>query len=409
MKKYFMGWVVVVPLFLLMPASVGGQTDQEIETLFWESVECKSRRQVQVYLEVYPTGRYVAEAWACLEQQLGLDRAARRLVQQGLAAVGYEPGPADGLFGGGTTRTRQAIRAWQAAKGMEATGYLTREQADALIALGQEVEEARRAAQAAAAREAQEEAARQRRAADEARAAQRQRSGPERVLTQIDAQMVRVPGGTFTMGCTREQTDCYDAEKPVHSVRAGSFEISRYEVTQEVWAVVMGENPSHFKNCPQCPAEQVSWNDVQEFLQKLNTRGGRYRLPSEAEWEYAARGGQRNQGYQYVGSDSLDAVAWYGDNSGKRTHPVGQKQANELGLYDLSGNVWEWVKDCWNASYAGAPSNGQAWERGDCGSRVLRGGSWIGPPRYLRSAMRSTYPADDRSPVFGFRIARSLP
>ena len=398
-----------MPLFLLMPASVGGQTDHEIETLFWESVECKSRRQVQVYLEVYPTGRYVAEAWACLEQQLGLDRAARRLVQQGLAAVGYEPGPADGLFGGGTTRTRQAIRSWQAAKGMAETGYLTREQADALIALGQEVEEARRAAQAAAEREAQEEAARQRRAADEARAAQRQRSGSERVLAQIDAQMVRVPGGTFTMGCTREQTDCYDAEKPVHSVRVGSFEISRYEVTQEVWAAVMGENPSRFTNCPQCPVEQVSWDDVQEFLQKLNTRGGRYRLPSEAEWEYAARGGPQSRGYEYVGSDNPDAVAWYEDNSGKRIHPVGKKQANELGLYDLSGNVTEWVQDCWNENYRGAPSNGQAWEQGDCSLRVLRGGSWDFGPSFLRPARRFWFTAVNRYVSIGFRIARSLP
>ena len=409
MKKYFMRWVAVVPLFLLMPASAGGQEPDAIETLFWESVECKSRRQVQVYLEVYPTGRYVAEAWACLEQQLGLDRAARVLVQQGLAAVGYEPGPADGLFGGGTTRTRQAIRAWQAAKGMAETGYLTREQADALIALGQEVEEARRAAQAAAAREAQEEAARQRRAADEARAAQRQRPGPERVLAQIDAQMVRVPGGTFTMGYTREQTDCYDAEKPVHSVQVGSFEISRYEVTQEVWAAVMSENPSHFKNCPQCPVEQVSWDDVQEFLQKLNTRGGRYRLLSEAEWEYAARGGPQSREYEYVGSDNPDAVAWYEDNSGKRIHPVGKKQANELGLYDLSGNVTEWVQDCWNENYRGAPSNGQAWEQGDCSLRVLRGGSWDFGPSFLRPARRFWFTAVNRYVSIGFRIARSLP
>ena len=398
-----------MPLFLLMPASVGGQTDQEIETLFWESVECKSRGQVQVYLEVYPTGRYLAEAWACLEGQLGLERAARRLVQQGLAAVGYEPGPADGLFGGGTTRTRQAIRAWQAAKGMAETGYLTREQADALMALGQEVAEARRAAQAAAEREAQEEAARQRRAADEARAAQRQRSGPERMLAQIDAQMVRVPGGTFTMGCTREQTDCYDAEKPVHSVRIGSFEISKYEVTQEVWAAVMGENPSHFTNCPQCPVEQVSWDDVQEFLRTLNTRGGRYRLPSEAEWEYAARGRPQSRGYEYVGSDNPDAVAWYEDNSGKRIHPVGKKQANELGLYDLSGNVTEWVQDCWNENYRGAPSDGQAWEQGDCSRRVLRGGSWDFGPSFLRPARRFWLTAVNRYVSIGFRIARSLP
>ena len=228
MKNHFVRWVVVLLLLLLLllllvPASATGQTAQEIEDLFWRSVECqsarqvqaylqefpegrylaearacleqqrlqeareiedvfwrsvecKSRLQVQAYLEVYPTGRYVAEARACLEGQLGLDRAARRLVQQGLAAVGHDPGPTDGLFGGAQTRTRQAIRAWQAAKGMAETGYLTREQADTLMVLGQEAEEARRAAQAQAEHAAREAAARQAREADDAAYAQAERA-----------------------------------------------------------------------------------------------------------------------------------------------------------------------------------------------------------------------------------------
>ena len=229
------------------------------------------------------------------------------------------------------------------------------------------------------------------------------------LLLTVDAQMVRVEGGSFTMGCTREQERCRGNEKPAHQVEVHSFEISKYEVTQEVWAAVMGENPSHFDNCPQCPVEQVSWEDVQAFLQKLNTGGGRYRLPSEAEWEYAARGGSQSRGYAYTGSDTLDAVGWYAENSGEKTHPVGQKQANELGLYDLSGNVYEWVQDCWNESYAGAPSDGQAWERGDCIRRVLRGGSWADVPRYLRSADRGWSSVDYRRNSIGFRIARSLP
>ena len=221
--------------------------------------------------------------------------------------------------------------------------------------------------------------------------------------------MVRVEGGTFTMGCTREQERCADYETPAHQVAVGSFEMSQYEVTQEVWAAVMGENPSYFDNRPQCPVERVSWGDVQAFLQKLNAGSGRYRLPSEAEWEYAARGGQESRGYKYAGSNSPGAVGWYGENSGERTHPVGQKQANELGLYDLSGNVYEWVQDCWNESYVGAPSDGRAWESGQCSGRVLRGGSWYFSPRFLRSASRYWDTADNRNFIIGFRLARSLP
>ena len=234
------------------------------------------------------------------------------------------------------------------------------------------------------------------------------RATQQRQRVQVDAQMVRIEGGTFIMGCTPEQTGCAPDEKPAHQVTVRNFELSKYEVTQELWTAVMGENPSRFQNCPQCPVEQVSWNDVQAFLQKLNTGGGRYRLPSEAEWEYAARGGTQSRGYQYAGSDAPDAVAWYDENSGGRTHPVGQKQANELGLHDLSGNVWEWVQDCWNESYAGAPSDGQAWESGNRRRRVLRGGSWLIIPWNLRSAYRGGNTADYRSNNLGFRIIRSL-
>ena len=234
------------------------------------------------------------------------------------------------------------------------------------------------------------------------------------IRQQVDAQMVRVEGGTFTMGCQAglfgRDADCYDDEKPAHQVTVRSFELSKYEVTQELWEAVMEENPSHFKNCPRCPVERVSWEDVQAFLQKLNSGGGRYRLPSEAEWEYAARGGAQSQGYAYAGSDNPNGVAWYSENSGDKTHPVGQKQANEVGVYDMSGNITEWVQDCWNESYVGAPSDGRAWERGACGDRVLRGGSWGGSPRGLRSAYRGRNTVDFRGTGhLGFRLARSLP
>ena len=253
------------------------------------------------------------------------------------------------------------------------------------------------------------------------------------LFRKVNAQMVRVEGGTFTMGCTPEQEDCADHEKPVRQVEVQSFELSKYEVTQELWVAVMGKNPSHFQvcpwgrcggreyeaamrenpsrfqNCSQCPVEGVSWDDVQAFLRKLNAGVGRYRLPSEAEWEYAARGGKRGQGYQYAGSDNPDAVAWHGGNSGGKTHPVGQKQANELGLYDLSGNVQEWVQDCWSASYDSVPSDGQAWERGDCRGRIRRGGSYDYHPSRLRAAIREGSTVDIRGGNFGLRLARSLP
>ena len=227
------------------------------------------------------------------------------------------------------------------------------------------------------------------------------------ILRDVSAQMVRVEGGTFTMGCTPEQKRCDPDEKPTRTVRIESFEIGRFEVTQVLWEAVMGENPSAFPDCPTCPVETVSWDDVQAFLRKLNAEGERYRLPSEAEWEYAARGGQQSKGYQYAGSDDWADVAWYYENSGNRTQPAGRKLANELGLFDTSGNAREWVQDCWHGTYAGAPDDGSAWEEGDCRRRVIRGGSWHGKPSHVRSANRAWYSTYFRNNNLGFRVART--
>jgi formylglycine-generating enzyme required for sulfatase activity len=208
-----------------------------------------------------------------------------------------------------------------------------------------------------------------------------------------EPEMVRVEGGTFTMGCTSEQGgDCYDDEKPTHQVTVSSFQIGKYEVTQAQWRAVMGNNPSHFSGCDNCPVENVSWNNVQDFIRKLNQQTGkRYRLPTEAEWEFAARGGNKSKGHKYSGGNNLNSVAWYDDNSGSKTHPVGQKQANELGIYDMSGNVWEWCED-WYGDYSSSPqTNPKGPSYGS--RRVLRGGSWYSDAKYCRVSNRvSNYP-----------------
>ncbi len=163
--------------------------------------------------------------------------------------------------------------------------------------------------------------------------------------------MVFVEGGTFEMG-----SNDYDNEKPVHRVTVSDFYIGKYEVTQKEWQEVMGNNPSRNKG-DDLPVENVSWNDIQDYLQRLNAKtGGNYRLPTEAELEYAARGGNKSHGYEYSGSNTLDNVAWYYDNSGSKTHSVGTKQPNELGIYDMSGNVWEWCNDWYGENYYSSSS-----------------------------------------------------
>ena len=217
--------------------------------------------------------------------------------------------------------------------------------------------------------------------------------------------MVYVSGGTFTMGATSEQgSDAFNREKPAHSVTLSGYYIGKYEVTQELWEAVMGSNPSRFKG-DNLPVECVSWNDVQEFLRKLNAMTGkRYRLPTEAEWEFAARGGNSSRGYKYSGSNSLGSVAWYDGNSGSRTHAVGTKSPNELGIYDMSGNVWEWCQD-WYGSYS---SSSQRNPKGpNSGSyRVYRGGSWYFNARYCRVSYRNYFTPDFWNNLhLGFRLA----
>ena len=209
--------------------------------------------------------------------------------------------------------------------------------------------------------------------------------------------MIKVEGGTFLMGSNDSESD--SDERPIHSVTLDDYYIGETEVTQELWEAVMGTNPSWFKGSNK-PVEMVSWNDCQEFINKLNQLTGiNFRLPTEAEWEYAARGGNKSQGYKYAGSNTIDEVAWYDDNA---THPVGTKSPNELGIYDMSGNVWEWCSD-WYAIYTSVsqtnptgPSTGSY--------RVLRGGGWGSYAQDCRVSNRFDYPVYI-SIYGGFRLA----
>jgi len=215
--------------------------------------------------------------------------------------------------------------------------------------------------------------------------------------------MVYVEGGTFQMGSNAGSND----EKPVHRVSISSFYIGKYEVTQKQWREVMGTNPSRFSGCDNCSVERVSWNDIQEFIRKLNEKTRmNYRLPTEAEWEYAARGGNKSRGYKYSGSNTVGDVAWYYENSGKKTHAVGLRQSNELGIYDMSGNVYEWCSDWYSDIYYKTTpvDNPKGSYTGEY--KVLRGGSWSSNEHFCRSANRDVFFPDYSNYYNGFRLAQ---
>jgi formylglycine-generating enzyme required for sulfatase activity len=206
--------------------------------------------------------------------------------------------------------------------------------------------------------------------------------------------MVDVDGGSFQMGA--DDSDAYRDEKPVHSEYVSTFRIGKTEVTQALWKAVMGSNPSGFKG-DNLPVERVSWNDCKTFISKLNSiTGENFRLPSEAEWEYAARGGNRSRGYKYSGSNSIGEVAWYDGNSGNQTHTVATKLPNELGIYDMSGNVWEWTSDLKSSDYNSSRTGS---------GRVGRGGGWSGDAGSCRVSCRDNYGPSSSNGSLGFRLA----
>ena len=222
----------------------------------------------------------------------------------------------------------------------------------------------------------------------------------DRIIQQAIDDMVYVEGGTFMMGTE----EFGDAVKPVHQVTLSSYYIGKYEVTQALWQAVMGSNPSKYTGDLRRPVEEVSWDECQEFISKLNQLTGRiFRLPTEAEWEYAARGGSQSKGYIYAGSNDIDEVAWYESKNGYTTHPVGRKSPNELGLYDMSGNVEEWCKD-WYGSYSKEyQMNPQGPASGPF--HVCRGGAWSS--RYWTCNVSNRNPNDMRFLYYsvGLRLA----
>ena len=425
------------------------------EREFWASVKDSQRpEELQAYLDFYPEGAYAVLARSRLdrlagaqddaesapqstaavataarddpstpqpsvptpeavEASLGLERAERRQIQLGLASLGHDPGPADGLIGLGT---RGAIGRWQSSRGSEASGHLDAEAAKLLLAAGKEVAR-KQAAEEAARKRAAEEAARE-------RAAMR----PGKVFRDCPEcpEMVVVPAGSFRMGSPSSEKDRDDDEGPQHRVTIPEpFAVGKYEVTFAEWdaCVAAGGCNGHRPDDRgwgrgRRPVINVSWEDAKTYVGWLSRETGeRYRLLSEAEWEYSARAGTTGP-FHFGARISTDQANYDGNytyGSGRKgvyrrkTMPVGSFPANAFGLHDVHGNVYEWVEDCWHGSYAGAPTNESAWVRGgDCGERVLRGGSWVNFPRVLRSAYRNGSSAGFRVNLNGFRVSRTL-
>ena len=307
-----------------------------------------------------------------VENALGLDRAAWRLIQTGLASQGFDPGSADGSP---SRRTRSALARWQQARAFDATGYLTDASALALRNAGAEV------------------------------------------FRDCDfcPEMVVTPAGTSRMGSPASEVGRWENEGPQHRVTLRSFALGVTEVTFDEWeACVRGGGCGGYRPVDRGwgrgarPVILVSWEDAQAYVSWLSAETGvAYRLPSESEWEYAARAGTTTP--FHTGATISTDQANYNSAYMYPTTPVGTFAPNAFGLYDVHGNVWEWVEDCWHNSYLGAPSDGSAWTLGgDCSLRVLRGGSWNRDPRRLRSSYRGKGVSGHRADNVGFRVAKTL-
>lgn len=223
----------------------------------------------------------------------------------------------------------------------------------------------------------------------------------------LNLEFVRVPGGCFQMGSATGEKH----ERPVHKACVSAFDLGKYEITQGQWNAVMGQNPSYHSACgDRCPVEMVSWNDAQQFIAKLNAgKQGTFRLPTEAEWEYACRDGGKDQVYAgTVTAAELDRIAWFKAHGPKLSHLVGGKQPNALGLYDMSGNVWEWVQDTFASPYRTDLAALDPLQNVAGDHRVLRGGSFDGRENYVRCAIRNRNDADRRDRRLGLRLVREV-
>ena len=226
---------------------------------------------------------------------------------------------------------------------------------------------------------------------------------PELLPNEKD--FVTIQGGIFDMGSNE-----FVNERPIHQVTISDFKMSRYEITQKQWQNVMGNHPSANKECENCPVEKISWDDAMGYIQKLNQLTGKhYRLPTEAEWEYAAKGGKKNRNFSYSGSNSISLIAWCMINSVLSTHPVGKKEPNELGLYDMTGNVWEWCSDWFDAEYyLYSEKNNPSGPKFASGGRVLRGGGYFDLDEVMKITHRGNGVPTRRDNDIGFRIVYSL-
>jgi len=359
--------------------------DSSKEDMFWNSVkQSDAIEEYRVYVEQYPNGKHIGEAWRRIgqleaEEKLALaarrEAEARRQAQEEAAR-----------------REGERLQAEADALRPGHVGQLeAQEQAQPLAGTAKKAKKVKKARLATA----------------DAKADALHLGNVVKDCTECP-EMVVVPAGSFEIGSNDGDSD----EKPVHTVRiARPFALGKTEVTQGQWRAVMGYNPSRFTSCgDDCPVENVSWNDIQDFIRKLNARTGKqFRLPSEAEWEYAARAGTTTK-YAWGneigrGNANCDGCGSQWDN--KTTAPVASFRPSAFGLYDMHGNVWEWVEDCKNDGYSGAPSDGSVWTRGNCSVRVLRGGSWFNVPRLLRSAGRNGNSTGFRGAGSGFRLART--
>ena len=380
-----------------------------------------------------------------VETALGLTRADRRLIQSNLAAAGFDPGPADGMFG---RRTRAAIGQWQASRGDEPTGYLNAEAAKSLLApdtkparepevtaapdvsererqAEAEAERARQRQQREAEAEAERERQRQQREAEAEHQRRERQPGARWRDCETCPELVVVPSGFFTMGSPDSEWGRFNNEGPQRRVTIPEpFAVGVYEVTFGEWdACVNAGGCNGYQPEGEGwgrdgrPVINVSWDDARAYVKWLSQRTGkRYRLLSESEWEYVARAGTMEPFHTgaTISADQANYDSSYVYGSGQkgryrgRTVQVGTFSPNAFGPHEVHGNVWEWTQDCWNEDYTGAPADSRALETGECEQRVLRGGSWGDVPWLLRSAARGKNESGMRDPKIGFRIAQTL-